>query len=168
MTYRVRDDQVLWACAIARTKWPVHCQLPPWNYNEALFILLLSEGVKPFEIYRRTKVQYADSCLSQGSVYGWVEIFQNGTQTLMNTGMWDQLAWQLRRWNSRSRSESVTTGESLLTKLPYNSTWVAALRTILFMTTSGVGKCSRFVWWTKACMADDLSGEFVSSCSWST
>ena len=36
--------------------------------------------MKPSEIYRRTKVQYADSCLSQGSVYGWLEIFQNGRQ----------------------------------------------------------------------------------------
>jgi len=141
MPYRGHDDQAVWACAIARTTWPFHCQLPPWKYNEALFILLWSEGVKPSEICRRTKVQYADSCLSQVRMYGWVEIFQNGTQTLMNIGMGDSLAWQLRRWNSRSRSEYVTTGESLLMKLPYNSAWGTALRTVLFMTNSGVGKC---------------------------
>ena len=43
---------------------------------------LLSEGVKPFEIYRRMKVQYGDSCLSQGRVYEWVERFQNGRQNV--------------------------------------------------------------------------------------
>jgi len=39
---------------------------------------LWSEGVIPSEIYRRMKVQYGDSCLSQGRVYEWVERFQNG------------------------------------------------------------------------------------------
>jgi len=44
----------------------------------------LSEGVKPSEIYRRMKVQYGDSCLSQGRVYEWVERFQNGGQNVSN------------------------------------------------------------------------------------
>jgi len=35
---------------------------------------LWSEGVKPSEIYIRMKVQYGDSCLSQGRVYEWVEM----------------------------------------------------------------------------------------------
>jgi transposase len=39
-----------------------------------------SDGVKPSKIYRRMKVQYGDSCLSQGRVYEWVERFQNGRQ----------------------------------------------------------------------------------------
>ena len=43
---------------------------------------LWSEGVKPSEIYRRMKVQYGDSCLSQGRVYEWVEKFQNGQQNV--------------------------------------------------------------------------------------
>ena len=43
---------------------------------------LWSEGVKPSEIYRRMKVQYRDSCLSQGRVYEWVERFQNGRQNV--------------------------------------------------------------------------------------
>jgi len=38
--------------------------------------------VKPSEIYRRMKVQYGDSCLSQGRVYEWVERFQNGQQNV--------------------------------------------------------------------------------------
>ena len=41
---------------------------------------LWSDGVKPSEIYRRMKVQYEDSYLSQGRVYEWVERFQNGRQ----------------------------------------------------------------------------------------
>jgi hypothetical protein len=59
---------------------------------------LWSEGVKPSEIYRRMKVQYGDSCLSQGRVYEWVERFQTDDKTsVMNTGEGDQLAWQLRQ-----------------------------------------------------------------------
>lgn len=82
MQYRGRDNRAVWACAIARTTWPFHCQLALWKTNEALFVLLWSEGVKPSEIYKRTKVRYVDSCLSQGRVYGWVEIFQNGRQNV--------------------------------------------------------------------------------------
>jgi transposase len=37
--------------------------------------------VKP-EIYRRMKVQYEDSCLSQGRECEWVERFQNGKQNV--------------------------------------------------------------------------------------
>ena len=44
--------------------------------------LLWSEGVKPSEIYRRMKVQYGNSFLSQGRVYEWVERFQNGRQNV--------------------------------------------------------------------------------------
>jgi len=59
---------------------------------------LWSEDVKPSEIYRRMKVQYGDSCLSQGRVYEWVGRFQNGRQkSLMNTGVGDLLAWQPRQ-----------------------------------------------------------------------
>jgi hypothetical protein len=36
----------------------------------------------------------------------------------------------------------LTTGESLLMKLPWNSTWVTAVRTILTIMTSGIGKCA--------------------------
>jgi len=43
---------------------------------------LWSEGLKPSEIYRRMKVQYGDSCLSQGRVYEWVERFQNRRQNV--------------------------------------------------------------------------------------
>jgi len=51
--------------------------------QRSLIRFLLSEGVKPSEIYRRMKVQYGDSCLSQGRVYEWVESFQNGRQNII-------------------------------------------------------------------------------------
>jgi len=38
--------------------------------------------MKPYEIYRRMKIQYGDSCLSQGRVYEWVERFQTGRQNV--------------------------------------------------------------------------------------
>jgi hypothetical protein len=36
--YRCRDDRAVWACAVAHTIWPLHCQLAPWKSNEVLFI----------------------------------------------------------------------------------------------------------------------------------
>ena len=30
MSYRGRDDQAVWACAVGRTTWELHCQLAPW------------------------------------------------------------------------------------------------------------------------------------------
>ena len=53
MSYRGRDDEAVWACAVGRTTWPLHCQLAPWKSNEALFVFLSSEGVKRSEIYRK-------------------------------------------------------------------------------------------------------------------
>ena len=82
MSDRGRDDQAVWTCAVGRTTWPLHCQLAQWKSNEALFVFLWSKGVKPSEIYRRMKVQYGDSCLSQGRVYEWMERFQNGRQNV--------------------------------------------------------------------------------------
>jgi hypothetical protein len=37
MPYRGRDDRAVWVYAIARTTWPLHCQLAKWKSNEALF-----------------------------------------------------------------------------------------------------------------------------------
>jgi len=82
MPYKGGDDRAAWAWAIPRTTWPIYCQLSPWKSNEALFVFFLwSEGVKP-KIYRRMKVQYGGSCLSQGRMYEWVERFQNGRQNI--------------------------------------------------------------------------------------
>jgi len=48
--------------------------------QQSVISFLWSEGVKHSEIYRRMTVQYGDSCLSQRTVYEWVERFQNGRQ----------------------------------------------------------------------------------------
>jgi len=59
---------------------------------------LWSEGVKPCEIYRRMKVQYGDSCLSEGRVYvGWKDFETDDKMSVMNTGVGDQLMWQVRQ-----------------------------------------------------------------------
>ena len=39
MSYRGRDDQAVWACAVGHTTWPLHCLLAPWKSNEALFVI---------------------------------------------------------------------------------------------------------------------------------
>jgi len=38
MSSRGHDDQAVWACAVDRTTWPLHCQLAPWKSNKALFV----------------------------------------------------------------------------------------------------------------------------------
>ena len=59
---------------------------------------LWSEGVKPSEIYRTMKVQYGDSCLSEGRVCDVWKGFKTEDKTsVMNTGVGDQLAWQVRQ-----------------------------------------------------------------------
>jgi hypothetical protein len=80
MPYRGCDDQAVSACATTHTTWPLHCQLALGKSKKALFRFLWSESVKPSEMYRRMKVQYGDNYLSQGSMYEWVVIFQNGRQ----------------------------------------------------------------------------------------
>ena len=63
--------------------------------QRSVILFLWSEGVKPSEIYRRMKVQYGDSCLSQGRVYEWVET--DDKMSVMNTVVGDQLAWQVKQ-----------------------------------------------------------------------
>jgi hypothetical protein len=36
--YWGRDDRAVWACAIARTTWPLHCQLATGKSKDALFV----------------------------------------------------------------------------------------------------------------------------------
>jgi len=45
---------------------------------------------------------------------GWKDFKMEDKMSVMNNEVGDLLAWQLRQWNSRSSSKSVTTGESLL------------------------------------------------------
>jgi len=46
---------------------------------------LNSEGVKPFEIHRRMKVQYGDACLSLQQVYEWTRKFMNGISSVKDS-----------------------------------------------------------------------------------
>ena len=46
---------------------------------------LSSEGVKPFEIHRRMKVQYGDACLSLQQVYEWTRKFMNGISSVTDS-----------------------------------------------------------------------------------
>jgi hypothetical protein len=117
MPYGGLDDRAVWACAIASTTWPLQCQISPWKSNEALFVfcgqrvsnLLKSTEERSME----TVVWVRGECMNE-----WKYYKTDDKTSVMNTGEGDQLAWQLRQWNSRSRSESVTKGESLLMKLP--------------------------------------------------
>ena len=43
---------------------------------------LFSEGVKPIEIHRRTRIQYGDRCMSRTQVYEWTEKFKNGVSSV--------------------------------------------------------------------------------------
>jgi len=84
-----------------------------------IHFFLWSEGVKPSEIYRRMKVQYGDSCLSQGRVYEWVGRFQNRRQNISDkhwSGRPVSVATETVKQQIKQRT--VTTGESLLMKLP--------------------------------------------------
>ena len=119
MPYRGHDDRAVWACAIAPKTWPLQCQLAPWKSNKALFFFCgqrVSNPLKSTEEWRfsmETVVWVRRECIN-----GWKDSKTDDKTSVMNTGEGNQLAWQLRRWNSRSSSKSVTTGESLLMKLP--------------------------------------------------
>jgi transposase len=69
---------------LAQSSYNMASPMPTCTVEEQrnLIHFLWSEGVKPSEIYGRIKVQYGDSCLSQGRVYEWVERFQNGRQKI--------------------------------------------------------------------------------------
>jgi len=175
MPYRGHDDQAVWACAIARTTWPLHCQIAPWKSNEALFFfcgqkvwnLLISTEEWRFSM--ETVVWVRGECMN-----GWKDFKTEDKMSVMNTRVGDQLAWQLRQWNSRLSSVSVTTGE-----------WVTIDEIAIELNMShgsaysivhddlGYRKvCSRWVprqlvvWWSQVCTADDLSGAFGPSCLW--
>jgi hypothetical protein len=66
MPYRGHDDRVVWACAIARKAWPLHCQLAPWKSNEALFFSFVVRRCETFWNLQR----------NEGSV--WRQLFGLG------------------------------------------------------------------------------------------
>ena len=70
MPYRGCEDRAAWACAIARTTWPFHCQLSPWKSNEALFI---SCGQRVGNFWNLQK--------NEGSV--WRQLYESGESVWM-------------------------------------------------------------------------------------
>jgi len=110
MPYRGHDDRAVLACTIARTTWPLQCQLAPWKSSEALFIF---SGQRMWNLLKSTEEWVREECMN-----GWKDFKTYDKLSVMNIGEGDHLAWQLRQWNSRSNSESVTTGESPFMKLP--------------------------------------------------
>jgi hypothetical protein len=56
---------------------------------------------------------------------GWKDFKTEGKTSVMSTVVGDQLVWQLRQWNSRLSSESMSTG----------------VHAVLSMMTLGIGNC---------------------------
>ena len=103
MSYRGRDDQSVWACAVGRTTWLLRCQLAPWKSNEALFVFCgqrvwnLLKSTEEWRFSMETVVWVRGECMN-----GWKDFKTYDKMSVMNTGVGDQLAWQVRQWNSRS------------------------------------------------------------------
>jgi len=103
MSHRGRDDQAVWACAVDRTTWPLHCQLAPWKNNEALFVFCgqrvwnLLKSTEEWRFSMETVVWVRGECMN-----GWKDFKTDDKMSVMNTGVGDQLAWQVRQCNSRS------------------------------------------------------------------
>ena len=85
--YRGRDDQAVWTCAIASTKWLLHCQLAPWKSNEVLFIFCgqrvwnLLKSTEEWRFSMETVVWVRGECM-----IGWKDFKMEGKMSVMNTG----------------------------------------------------------------------------------
>ena len=103
MSYRGHNTQAVWACAVGCTSWPLHCQLVPWKSNEALFVFCgqrvwnLLKSTEEWRFSMETVVWVRGECMN-----GWKDFKTDDKMSVMNTGVGDQLAWQVRQWNSRS------------------------------------------------------------------
>ena len=103
MSYRGRDDQAVWGCAVGRKTWQIHCQFAPWKSNEALFVFCgqrvwnLLKSTEEWRFSMETVVWVREECMN-----GWKDFKTDDKMSVMNTGVVDQLAWQVRQLNSRS------------------------------------------------------------------
>jgi len=103
MSYRGRADQAVWAYAVGRTTWPLHCQLAPWKSNEALFVFCgqrernLLKFIEERRFSMETVVWVRGECMNR-----WKDFKTDDKISVMNTGVGDQLAWQVRQWKSKS------------------------------------------------------------------
>jgi len=102
MSYKGRDDQAV--LSLRSRPYNMATPLSTCTVEEQRSVVrfLWSECVKPSEIYRRMKVQYGDSCLSQGRVYELVERFQNGRQNVSDEHRSGRPVSVASEWNSRS------------------------------------------------------------------
>jgi len=141
MSYRGHDDQAVWACTVGHTTWLLHYQLASWKAKKR-YSFFVVRGCETFWNLQTNEGSVWRQLFESGEcMNGWKDFETDDKMSVMNTGVGDQLAWQVRQWNSRWSSESVTRGESLLMKLLQHSTWVMALHTILSIMTLGIGKC---------------------------
>jgi len=88
------------------------------------------------------KVQYGDSCLSQGRVYEWVERFQNGRQNVSDEhrrGRPVSVASETVKQQIEQRIRDYRRVNIDEIAVAFNI--VTALLTILPIMTSGIGKC---------------------------
>ena len=97
MSYRDREDQAVWACAVGHTTWPLHCQLAPWKSFEALFVFCgqrvwnLLKSTEEWRFSMEKVVWVRGECMN-----GWKDFKTDDKMSVMNTGVGDQLAWQVR------------------------------------------------------------------------
>ena len=103
MSYRGHDDQAVWAYAVGCTTWALHCQLAPWKSNEVLFdfcgqrVWNILKYTEEWRFSMETVIWVRGECMN-----GWESFKTDDKMSVMNTGVGDQLAWQVRQWNSRS------------------------------------------------------------------
>ena len=95
MWYRGRDDQAVWACAVGRTTWPLHCQLAPWKSNEVLFVFCgqrvwnLLKSTEEWRFSMETVIWVRGECMN-----GWKDFKTDDKMSVMNTRVGEQLAWR--------------------------------------------------------------------------
>ena len=87
MPYKGHDDRAVWTCAIARTTWPLHCQLAPWKSNEALLVFCgqrvwnLLKSTEEWRISMETVVWVRGECMN-----GWKDFKTEDKTSVINTG----------------------------------------------------------------------------------
>jgi len=72
MSYRGRDDQAVWTCAVGRTTWPLHCQLALWKSNEALFVFC---GQRVWNLLKSTEEWRFSMAPSDFHLFGPILVF---------------------------------------------------------------------------------------------
>jgi hypothetical protein len=114
MPYRGRDDWAVWACAIARTPWPLQCELAPWKSNEALFIFC---GQRVWNLLKSQK--------NEDSV--WRQLFESGESLWMGgkISKWmTKHQWWDEHWRGRSVSVATEIAKQQIVQRIRDYRWV--------------------------------------------